>query len=340
MKNKLLITSALVGMVASGSAFAETKITGGMTLGYKAYSGNTALASQDGFGRETQINVANTGTLSNGLGYAAGFSIEYDGQSTANTAETSVSNENVYFDIISGNTTVSFGLDHMPNTSQSATPRVAEHADTTFSASSMNSYDYHAGANIKESFAVGVIQKAPMGTFAVSYVPSIGDQGGSDDASGVATGADNSAFNIVYAGNAGINGLNVKAAYQKENNDPSEQDGKVKQFGIGYNFGTLAAGVTYNAIDEAQIGTNTKSYEFGATAALSKDVSAGILYIKTDGNDSGVAWAEEEVMTILQLGYNMGPATVSISAGTLENANGSRTVNDTDVAHVRLSTAF
>ncbi len=44
----------------------------------------------------------------------------------------SSTDENVYFDLISGNTTVSFGTDHVPNTSQSATPRVAEHANTTF----------------------------------------------------------------------------------------------------------------------------------------------------------------------------------------------------------------
>ena len=42
------------------------------------------------------------------------------------------SDENVNFDVISGNTRVSFGMDHAPNMSTSATPRVAEHADTTF----------------------------------------------------------------------------------------------------------------------------------------------------------------------------------------------------------------
>ena len=36
MKNKLLVTTALVGMVASGAALAETKLSGNMVLGYKA----------------------------------------------------------------------------------------------------------------------------------------------------------------------------------------------------------------------------------------------------------------------------------------------------------------
>ena len=128
MKNKLLVTSALVSMVVSGAALAETKISGAMTLGYKTLDRGTAATNNDGFGRETQINVSKTGDLNNGLKYASGFSLEFDGGSEGS----STSNENVYFDVISGNTTVSFGLDHAPHTSASAAPRVAEHADTSF----------------------------------------------------------------------------------------------------------------------------------------------------------------------------------------------------------------
>lgn len=338
------MTTALVGMVASGAALAETKITGNMTLAYKAVSEQTVATSKDGYGRETQINVANSGDLNNGLKYAAGFSIEADGNETLAGGATG---ENVYFDVISGNTTVSFGQDHGPKTSQSATPRVAEMANTTFGANSSTngvlvnpvSYDYNAGANIDGAFMIHLIQKTTAGTVSFGYQPSQGDSGGADQEPGVANA--NSAMNIIFKGNAGVDGLSIVAAYQKEEAATTAlQDGKVKQIGVGYNFGKFAAGVTRNMIDESTIGNETTSMEYGATVALSDNLSAGILYVVTEGKDAGVSWREDEKLTIGQLAYNMGPATISFSYGTAEGTGGSVSSKDVDVGTVRLSTAF
>jgi len=339
MKNKLLITSALVTMVASGAAFAETKISGAMTLGYKAISNDagssTTGTSKEGFGRETQINVSKTGDLNNGLKYAAGFALEFDGNDTGS----STSNENVHFDIISGSTTISFGMDHLPNTSQSAAPRVAEHADTTF-ADTANLFDYAGGIGIKEDFAIGLMQKSPVGNFVAAYVPSQGDTGGNDESAGVTGNTDNGngAYWLLYSGNAGVKGLDIKLAYSKEENLASEQDGKVKQYGIGYNFGRYALGVMVNDIQTKTVGSDTKSFEYGATVALTDSLSAGINYVKTDGKVSTAV--EDEKITTVQVGYNMGAATVAFSYGTLENRAGVATAKDVDVASVRLSMGF
>jgi len=338
MKNKLLITSALVTMVASGAALAETKVSGGMTLAYKAISNfdgasNTG-SSLEGFGRETQINVTKTGDLNNGLKYSAGFAFESDGDEGLVN-----SNENVHFDVISGNTTISFGMDHLPNTSQSATPRVAEHADTTFG-DDASLFDYAGGVGIKEDFAIGLMQKSPVGTFVAAYVPSQGDSGGSDGIAGLAANTDNGngAYWLLYSGNAGVKGLDIKLAYSKEENLASEQDGKVKQYGIGYNFGRYALGVMVNDIQTKTVGSDTKSFEYGATVALTDSLSAGINYVKTDGKVSTAV--EDEKITTVQVGYNMGAATVAFSYGTLENRAGVATAKDVDVASVRLSMGF
>jgi len=338
MKNKLLITSALVTMVASGAALAETKVSGGMTLAYKAISNfdgasNTG-SSLEGFGRETQINVTKKGDLNNGLKYSAGFAFESDGDEGLVN-----SNENVHFDVISGNTTISFGMDHLPNTSQSAAPRVAEHADTTFG-SAAALFDYHGGVGIKEDFAIGLMQKAPVGTFVAAYVPSQGDSGGADEVAGLAANTDNGngAYWLLYSGNAGVKGLDIKLAYSKEENLASEQDGKVKQYGIGYNFGRYALGVMVNDIQTKTVGSDTKSFEYGATVALTDSLSAGINYVKTDGKVSTAV--EDEKITTVQVGYNMGPATVAFSYGTMENYQGVAASKDVDVASVRLSMGF
>ena len=121
MKNKLLTTSAIAGLLVSGAAFAQTTVTGNLELTYKGFSNKTTqAASGRGFGKETQINLTNKGKLNNGMDYVAGFSIEHEGQESgsqanATTSGTAMFNENVYIDFISGNTTITIGADHIQN---------------------------------------------------------------------------------------------------------------------------------------------------------------------------------------------------------------------------------
>ena len=65
-----------------------------------------STSSTRGIGRESQLNVQSKGKLSNGMDYAAGFSLEFDGSNGAPTSGTnanasssevnSISNENVF----------------------------------------------------------------------------------------------------------------------------------------------------------------------------------------------------------------------------------------------------
>jgi len=336
MNKKLLLTSALCGSaMLSGVALAETKITGNMTLSYMANSEASSTNSNNGFGRETQINIANSGDLNNGLGYKAGFSLEFDGGSEGS----STSNENVYIDIVSGDTTVSFGIDHLPNASQSAAPRVAEQASTALTQLSTTSeiYKYHPGGGIKESFGIGLIQNNVAGGYlAASYVPKVGDTGGND--SSIDADAGNSAYNVTYKGNAGVDGLTLIGLYQKENkNSTAAQDIKVLQYGASYNFGQFAAGVHVNDVDETTANTDTKSIEFGVTAALSDNFSAGVTYIETDRNTAGLV---DEEITMAAIGYNLGPVMVTASYTQLENASGNAATADVETFNLRVGTKF
>ena len=111
---KLLVTSALAGLVISGSAYAQTTITGELRINYAAAgtdqsTGNSA--ARRGFGAEQQINVQTKGKLNiGGLDYAAGFAIENDGTQT-----TTLFNENTYMDFTnaSSGTTISISRDHI-----------------------------------------------------------------------------------------------------------------------------------------------------------------------------------------------------------------------------------
>jgi hypothetical protein len=96
MKNKLLLSSALVGsMISAGSAIAQTTVSGSLDLHYRAqkHDLSAGLNSNEGLGRETQLNIANKGKLNNGWDYLAGFSLEFDGNTrnpVAGTQDASV----------------------------------------------------------------------------------------------------------------------------------------------------------------------------------------------------------------------------------------------------------
>jgi len=162
MKNKLLLSTALVGgLIAGSAAIAQTSVTGNIALNYRAQSFDApnAGSSTRGFGRETQVNVQNKGKLNNGLDYAAGFSLEFDGndrtnttgaQSISGTEANTISNENVYVDFISGNTTITIGVDHIQNITTAAVPQIFDVMDNV-AAGIGGKATNTIGANPKES---------------------------------------------------------------------------------------------------------------------------------------------------------------------------------------------
>lgn len=80
MNKKLLLSTALVGsMITGSSAIAQTTVSGSLDLHYRAQKVSGGLNSNEGLGRETQLNIANKGKLNNGWDYLAGFSLEFDG---------------------------------------------------------------------------------------------------------------------------------------------------------------------------------------------------------------------------------------------------------------------
>ena len=151
MKNKLKLTTALVGSliaVSAGSALAQnvttyydnggkdgTTVSGNMNISYRDQHTSSANVYQNitglhGFGKEVQLNINNRGKLNNGWGYAAGFSIEVDGteNSKSTTTTTAAANggqtgfnasgifgENNFIDLIIGDTTITLSADHIQN---------------------------------------------------------------------------------------------------------------------------------------------------------------------------------------------------------------------------------
>ena len=381
MKNKLLLSSALVGSLAiAGIASAQTTISGSLDLSYKTISNEGAFTKRTdaGFGREAQINVQNKGKLSNGLDYAAGFALEFDGKSgnaqsstnavaSTDDAHRRISRENTYMDIIMGNTTLSVGMDHLNNMSFSSAPRVAQHASTTVASAQLTTgsmdlaagaasggvaYQFYPGAaslGASNYMGLGIQQATPFGTITGQYFPRASAQQASND--GVATADMADAYELHFRGDLGVKGLSVNLGRNVVTAPTAGvvnvgENQKGTAMGIGYNLGQFALGIqqnkTENGNNVAGSKVDTKSVEIGATFAATKEISIGVTHVKTDGTfreATNTPMATDEKIKSLTVGYNLGAITMSATAAKLDDARGV-SGNDSDIVLVRAGTRF
>ena len=362
MKNKLLITSALAagslmaGSIANAQTYYEkgngygqstTTVGGDLAIIYSAFrkqngtvtGGTSGLNSSRGFGRESQLNVSNRGKLNNGLDYAAGFSLEFDGRGATNTTSAteapSISNENVYVDLIIGNTTLTVGLDHVQRGYAGSVPAVFNITELMTAASSK--VTYVVGARTSESAHVGIIQSVPsLGLKASAiYAPRTTDTGGEDVAGVTSNTGTNSSYEVGVIGvdAFGIKGLGVTGFYNSMSKSQITNYGAVKgvEYGVSYNFGSIAIGfdkyknenglitaAAINPLGENASNAVATTKKYGATYAVDSNMTLGIVKSVTDASGAATNGLTETV-TALQLGYNFGPVALSGTVSKFTN---------------------
>jgi hypothetical protein len=381
MKNKLLLSTALIGsMVVADLALAQTTVTGNLAINYRAQENKTAAAgsigSTRGFGRESQVNIQNKGKLNNGMDYAAGFSLEFDGNETyvnttgARTAGNeregnTISNENLYVNFTSGSTTLHLGVDHIQNITTDVTPMVLPLMDNVaagIGAAASNT----VGANPKEAFGFGIIQAIPGTGLTASalYVPrnadfGMGDQVAPSDCKTATPvgnntplvtaehtgGCRNSAYEIglVGADAFGMKGLGFRAFKNKEDSQTSAvADLTGEHYGISYRTGPFGVGIEkYKQNRVSDIATTSgdrKSLQYGATYAVNNNLSVGLVRADTE---IATASTKEEKITSAQIGYNLGPVALAAAVSKVTD-RGNPTVDGTDSKEIqfRVTTAF
>jgi hypothetical protein len=388
MKNKLLITSALAGGLMAGSIAnaqtyyekgnnygqSTTTVGGDLALTYSAIrktggtiTNNTAgVNSTRGFGRESQLNISNRGKLSNGMDYAAGFSLEFDGTGTSSTQNAteapSISNENVYFDLIAGNTTLTAGVDHIQRGYNGAIPQVYNITELMYGVGSRTTYVI--GAKTSEAAGVGIMQKIPsLGiTASAYYAPRSGDTGAAEMDNVVSSLGTNSSYEVGFNGvnTLGVTGLTTSFFFNKmDKSNTTLQDVKGISYGVGYNFGTIAFGfdkfkdqgrgaIATAAGNELGESSNTASRvtkRYGATYAVDSALTLGLVKATTDTTGSAFAANNGNTETIkaLQIGYNFGPVAFSGTFAKFDNLDGASGAVKEDSgrsAQLRLNTKF
>ena len=379
MKNKLMRTTALVGsMIALGSGIsvAQTTVSGNLDISYRAVSNDIAgagISSFRGFGKESQINLANKGKLNNGMDYAAGFSLEFDGndlqapssaaggnQSTMQGVHT----EGFYLNFISGNTTLHVGADHIQNPDSHGLINPVGIGYITPFGNNVTAQSTGAASGLYPTltnspygaYGIGVIQAVPgIGRVSAYYAPSALDANAGPDIGNNASISNyeqtaESAIELGFTGDLGVKGLTIQAFHnQRDAADrlasTSAGEGKIKGTVLAgsYNFGQITAAVDYRkstggskqtaATHDEEIKGKAASLSFAAT----KDLSLGVVYGKADSNLANKT--SDEKIKIVAIGYNLGPVALNGEFTDVEN-NGGATSADSKEFIVKASTRF
>jgi hypothetical protein len=349
MIKKLLATSALVSTLAfTNVSFAQTTITGSLdlTLRNTSHSVNDGRLSETTMGRETQINIANKGKLNNGLDYAAGFSLEFDGNgnhSTGTDNANSDSNENVYLNIISGGTTLHVGIDHIQNSQNDLLNAVGDIVDEvgagTVSGILLDNVGFRSP---KEDIGVGIIQNFGNGiTASALYTPNNTNVGtGNNGTATVSNTGTNSAYEIGIRGsnvaNSGISFDLWKNEVEKET-PATNRDQEGLGYSLNYNTGPFGLGAARYK-NERTASTEVKTTMAHATYAVNKNLSASLVYAKSD--DSAATSTADEKIKSLMVGYNFGPVGLLVTASKIDNNGGVSANGDVDALGISLNTKF
>jgi hypothetical protein len=362
---KLMLTSALAGLLVSGNAIAQTTISGELRLNLKATEAKvpsgTTTQSKRGFGNEQQINFATKGKLNfGGLDYAAGFSIENDGAQAS-----TLFNENTYMDIInsSSGTTLSLGLDHIQRSDSDRSAAVLvgfSPNELSTGGSALSRFRQNLGPAVSQGMGVAILQNIPngIGTLSYNYVPTTISQHsgssnsqttGSGDSESLIENNQESGYEYGFTGGLGVKGLNTyyfKSAAKKETNATTKAE--AKSWGANYNFGQFTIGYAdkkHNLGTSSEVATNVgtsamavgehKEKHYGAAYAVDKNLTVGLLYAKAEVANSSV----ETKLKGINIGYNLGPVNATVGYAKTADVNGTAG-NDVEVGMIRLIGAF
>jgi len=347
---------------------AQTTVSGNLALGFKASSTKTPSTSAGKvesfrtFTKESQINLANKGKLNNGIDYAAGFSLEFDGNQGAtglavastNDSIAAGTSENVYLNFISGATTVHFGADHIQNPDTMITNIAGGLVDLDEVASGINGKApiFITTANSAyQAYGAGVVHNFGPITASVFHTPNRsnglsanngGNRGSNDVDGAVNAGADvsESQTEIMLRGDLGVKGLTAFAYYGTSDSGSTTLTDETTGTKVGarYNFGAITVAGDYAETETgagAATTVKTESRSLGLAYAVNKDVTVGLMHARSERNTLP---GFTEKLTGINIGYNLGP--VAVNAHVAKGKDIAGTASEGRAAMVHANVAF
>ena len=383
MTNKLKLTTALAGslmVLGATSANAQTYykdgISGNLAISYQSTKSENKANSYRQFGKESQFNLAASGALNNGWNYKAGTSIEMDGGDGITAATTTTSTgaaatgttasnstaitaaglqgqnaENTFIDFINGNTTISIGADHL-NMSDTNMTNLVGFGYIAGDGINGNRSFYPTNLSNYSAFGIGIVQNTGIGKFSANYTPHNNTGAASWDifngTSKQAGGTANSAYELTYTGNLGLNGLTVLGSYeswQKASLTTGNVwlDAKSSRLAAKYNFGQFTAAIDRSREENQQSTTamTAGSQKFNGDSyaiayAVNKELSLGLTYAEAKSDATAT---KKESTVLAAVGYNLGPVAVVGQYKNIQNLSG-QSANDGQQLGIWVNTNF
>jgi hypothetical protein len=372
MTNKLRLSTAIIGSLAGlglSAAVAQTTVSGNAAFGFIATSTDNVNknGSWSSMTKETQINLGTKGKLNNGMDYAAGFSLEFDGPDTGSTG---MYGEGNYIEIMSGDTKWMVGADRIQNgdrhvTNANGIGYIGQDGlgsgQINTAAGAISIFPRHG--SIYQFFGTGVTQKVGNGGISLYYVPNmtttvLNEIG--NDAGTVAQANDSTATNtgkgweIGYLGDLGVKGLTAQAFFTSGDkiNEQHAADKEVKtlNLGLSYNVGAITVSVAQIKTEGVQNGhaaastaaaanltEELKGKSVGIAYAATKDLTFGLAYATADSD--AVLSIEDEKTTIASVGYSLGAVGIKAQYANVDSFAG-LAANDGKMARILMFTSF
>ena len=348
MKNitKLLTATALSSLIST-AALAQLAITGYVEASFITGDSTGVAPTSKVLGNESSVQFRTKGKMSNGMGYEAYQEFQSD-HNTSNERQITIS-VNPTLDLFYGFETVQ-GIETIRSIIPFATNRLT---DVTNASGVTDVIDNTSGEHF-----VGFNLKAGPGTFSLAYNPN-GDATAtqSSDAtsvnatSGQITNASYSGLSAGYRAQVTPNILiGVGMLRGDAKNLTNAQDPRSRQAGIRFSAGDFAVGVQQHrnegvaAAPQAAL-VEDEVTQVSATYNLTKELTAGIAYAEQERKLAGVKQAVDTEVTVVSIGYNLGPVVASIDYERAEDKPASRTTapvrgSDSDLVKLRIRANF
>lgn len=320
---KLLTTSALVGMLVSSVAIAETKVTGSIEQAYNTISvGGSGASGSSGLGQETNIKISGSKELANGLALSGHIQLESNNATTKN--------DSTSLKLTSGAFSFEVGVDTGQHIHSNINPRVD---DEPFQSLATSGTDGMIRAQAHDKQHIGVAYKTAVGTFAANYAPS---STGAEATAGSTADGGGSIREYSFSGDLGVEGLKVLIGQETiEANDGNvttagtlEETEKVLSFSYGQ--GPWAVGYTHRTFDDGDSAAATNNIDkvvaMSATYAITDTLTVGVE--KMTGEFENSASKKDEETTAITVGYNLGGLGVAFMYTETDHVAGGSTAAD------------
>jgi hypothetical protein len=349
MKNitKLLTATALSSLIST-AALAQLAITGYVESSFITGDSKGVAPATKTLGNESSVQFRTKGKMSNGMGYEAYQEFQSD-HNTSNERQITVS-VNPSLDLFYGFETVQ-GIETIRTIVPTATNRIA---DVTNSTSLTDVIDNTSG----EHFVGFNLKGVGPGTLSLAYNPN-GDSGATQTSDAVSANATsgqitNGSYSGISAGYRAQITPNILIGFGMlkgdAKNSTANQDPESKQAGIRFSAGDFAVGVQQHKNEGVASAPQAPTVEDKVTQAsatynLTKELTAGIAYGEQERKLAGVKGTVDTEVTVVSIGYNLGPVVATIDYEKAEDKAASRTTaavagSDSDLVKLRVRANF